>query len=273
MKQGWLRIRLAAILMLSVGHLFSLALPPRDGADQQSEARKTDNKATGSPEPSPPPNARWLQPIGQPQPQTEKSKPEKPYNETYGVWEKAFAPETWSSWTLAALAFMGAFFTYHTWRALKKQVTANERAAQIAEKTLLLAERADVQIDKIQIDFPQNIPESRVVITVRNFGRTRANCIVYKFSYGFSKSETLTEGQGMPEQTLGAGGDIVFRTSASIIKLIGDDGYTKFWDGSVGKLIVKGEVTYLDVFGAEHHLRFRASLRGESFDIEENCSD
>ena len=255
------------LLILTVGRLSSQTPLPQDRANQQKRSEKANHETTDSQKAFPAPSAPMFESSSQPKPKTEQTETN---NQARKFWEKAFAPELWSNWALAVLAFIGAFFTYHTWRALKRQVTANERAAEAAERALFLTERADIQIDKVQISDASTIPHSKVVVTARNFGRTRADHVVYNLRYGVFDSEQKPSSTA--EQTLGAGGEIVFRTPTTILETLGTDDYRRLQSGEL-KFHVWGETTYRDVFGESHTLHFRAGLRGGVFDIEENRSD
>jgi hypothetical protein len=182
--------------------------------------------------------------------------------------DKAFAPELLSNWFLTGFAFVGAIFAYRSWCALMKQVTANERAAEAAERTLFLTERADILLDRIEIPDPSSVPNSKVILILRNFGRTRADKFHYNFGYGLPGG-TATPPEN-PSTILGAGAEIKLWTRCTILETVGQKLFTQIWNGEA-QYKVWGDATYNDVFNQPHHLRFSASFRPPwSFDIDEN---
>jgi len=261
MQKTAYRTRLTALLILSIGHLHSQS-PPRDRTDQKSEANKSEYKAATKPETAKSPPAI----LSGTQPQSANKQSEAPEKST-SVWEKAFAPEYASNWVLAGLACIGAFFTFHTWRALKKQVAANERAAVTAERTLLLTQRADILLDVIKLSSSESIPHSKVILTLRNFGKTRANDVRYNFGYGVIGT---TVPHQMASTILGAGAESELWTRHTLLESVGQEQFGQIMTGEV-HYRVWGDASYTDVFGQPHYLRFRACFRPPwSFDIEEN---
>jgi hypothetical protein len=67
-----------------------------------------------------------------------------------GVWQKAFAPETWPTWATVIVGVVVAFIYLRTLRAIEKQTESNRKSAEAAHKSadaLVSAERAWVMVE------------------------------------------------------------------------------------------------------------------------------
>jgi hypothetical protein len=160
--------------------------------------------------------------------------------------------------------------------ALWRQKLSAEIAAQsarIAEDTMHLTERADILVEWVHLSDPESIPHSRVIIYLKNFGRTRADRVLYKFLYGVPDIGVPETGEVI-ETNLGAGGEMKLYSSKTIHSAL--EGIEPGLYGRViqGDVVFKvwGEAVFRDVFGDTHALRYRASLdtSARGFRIEEN---
>jgi len=244
------------LLVLSVGHLLcQQTSAPRNGADQKGEASKGEK-------PSQPPSLH----NGVVEPKL-------------NFWVKVFAPESLSNWGLVVFAGIGAWFAFRSFKALRDQIRATERATEAANKTLHITERADILIESVRLSDPSDIPRSAIIVSLKNFGRTRADNVLYKFIYG-------VPGVGFPEvhetveTNLGAGGEMKLYSSKPIyaaLESIEPGLYERVMRGS-GLFQVWGDTTYRDVFGDTHTLRYRTTWKpgtagfqtnqNETYDIE-----
>jgi hypothetical protein len=157
--------------------------------------------------------------------------------------------------------------------AAKASAEIAAQSAKLAEDTLHLTERADILVEWVRLSDPKSIPHSRVVISLKNFGRTRADKVLYKFLYGVPDVGVPETGEAV-ETNLGAGGEMKLYSSKTIHSAL--EGIEP---GLYGRVIqsdvvfkVWGEAVFTDVFGDTHALRYSASLDtiAHGFRIEEN---
>ncbi len=265
------RFWIVALLILSVGHLYSQSTStPRDGADQKQETDKSKSSTEAKPESTKPPTP--IVSSAQPQPSDKQAESK---DEPASIWKKAFSPETWPNWTLASFAFVGALYARHTWIALKKQVTANERAAEAAERTMLLTECADVLIKEVKTNSGLQLrPDTMFTVWIKNYGRTRANNVFINLEMGLHPiGPELKQNEHQVRSVLGAG---EAKTSffGPMSTILTTDNFNAVLRGEK-QLAFGGEITYEDVFGKSHTAKCGGiySLSWGAFTITRNEAD
>jgi hypothetical protein len=145
----------------------------------------------------------------------------------------------------------------------KESAGAATKSAQFAEKAARLTERADVLLDAAGIVNDERGrlgPHSRVSITIRNFGRTRAvNSKIDVRLVVAGAPDTLAN--PLPETVLGAGSSqtITFSTFGSCLT------QNIFGDIFTGKaaMHIEGTISYEDVFGDKHTTKINALFNHE----------
>ena len=169
-----------------------------------------------------------------------------------------------------------AFLLRKSANAAKTSADAAERAANIADQTLKLTQRADVLVEKAAIEHSGEHmgPHSRLVLTFKNFGQTRASDVQFDIRMTIPETEGLPEKEPAPPPiTLGA------RSSqrvllASLGETFTQDTFRKIMGGEV-ILRYDGRVAYRDVFGDRHTTLCGGyfHLPTRSFIIDKNTAD
>jgi hypothetical protein len=209
---------------------------------------------------------------------TASKNPETTERESRNVWQKAFAPETWTNWLLAVAGIVGIILALRSLKALREQIAAGKitagaaqqsaeiagSAAELAEKTLLLTERADILIANIDLSTGVNFNTSTVVkVTFKNYGRTRANNVVSKgwIVFGESREAVLALVDAEPNETIPASVPVVLGTESILqfeitppVSQLNSEGIIAV---NSGKMVIAFgvKVTYWDVFDKSHALR------------------
>lgn len=240
-------------------------------------------------------------PPNQPSADQEKNTTNKPPQYTW--WDylrEAFGAAYLSNWCLALIAFGTAIAAIATLRqistqtrmgrislnaarraanAAKESADASVRAADnaqiaaiAAERTMHLTERADILIESISLSNSSSYAESRIIVKIRNFGRTRADKVLYNLVYGIKDCEP-PDVHISTETQLGAGGEFVLQSSRTLLETVMHRRWPALMEGKI-KLQVWGDTTFRDIFGKIHTLKYRATWRPHTplFDIEENQS-
>ncbi len=136
-----------------------------------------------------------------------------------------------------------------------------------------LTERADILVEWVRLSDTGSIPHSRIVVALKNFGRTRADRVLYKFLYGVP-DVGIPETDEVVETNLGAGGEMKLYSSKPIHEAL-EGIEAGLWERVVQgdvKFKVWGEAVFRDVFGDTHTLKYCATLDtgARGFRIEEN---
>lgn len=121
----------------------------------------------------PPPATSSQQPNTKQATSTQEVGQNKPAQAEYQkALEKAFAPETWSQWSLLVLGIAGAFFAYHTLIATKNSADA----ARASAEALIRSERGLILVTMGQLpDFnpePNRLEFLFLAPILRNYGKT-----------------------------------------------------------------------------------------------------
>src|ERR1700682_3432917 len=148
-------MRLLLGIVLICPALFCQVSQPGKRAAPQSNPSVQQNPTTKNPDPSPLSNASGTSVISKP---PSNSKQYTGKDEPQKIWQKAFAPETWSNWALVLLGGVGSFFGFRTLRALRQQVDANRvsaeaglvqaKAAQVSAEAARLSAQAAIDIER-----------------------------------------------------------------------------------------------------------------------------
>jgi hypothetical protein len=148
--------------------------------------------------------------------------------------------------------------------AMQLTAKAAQKSAEVAETSLKIAERADVLLDSagLSMNVPgvsQNRafhPLSQVILTLKNFGRTRAENVKCRIGLLIP---------GVPESVpprepfdLGPGGtqNIVFE---NFKQTLSHNTFLQIADGVIA-LRFAGEVDYYDIFGTHHNFTCKGIL-------------
>lgn len=155
------------------------------------------------------------------------------------------------------------------------QARTAKRAAQFAEMALKLSERADVLLSAAGIKLPmtqQFTGGANGVMSFKNYGRTRANNLVFAVSATVPKTPT-----GAPERigpvVLAAGEDYTI-SFQPFKEWMSQETFTGIMAGAV-ILRFDGEITYDDVFGQSHitECAGRYDVSSQAFRFEKNRGD
>jgi len=145
--------------------------------------------------------------------------------------------------------------------------TATE-AAEFTEKTMRLTERADVLVDNIRLSHPGRATE--LIITFRNFGRSRANSVQAKCFHGIRETGVVEEMPFVSPLTLGAGAPLELHSRSLVGNLIGEASEQVFTTRQV-LYRVWGKISYVDIFDKPHDAEFCAiHIPPEAFVMESN---
>ena len=157
---------------------------------------------------------------------------------------------------------------------LYKAFSESQGASVLAEKALLLTERADLLMEGVDISTePYFGGASIIVLVFKNYGRTRANRVNTNFSLVVPDSTETASPSHSVATVVGAGDTLrlpfhpigEFFTNETLIEIIA---------GRV-EMTFSGAITYVDVFDKAHTTRcsgvFRSSDR--SFLVTENQGD
>jgi hypothetical protein len=159
--------------------------------------------------------------------------------------------------------------------ASKTSADAAERAANIADQTLRLTQRADVLVEKASIEHSgENLgPHSRLVLVFKNFGQTRASEVQLTARLTVPETQNLPEEPALLPITLGAGGEQRVLTD-TFGKTFTQDTFRKIMSGEI-VLRFDGTAIYRDAFKNVHTTTcggyFHLSTR--SFIIDKNSAD
>jgi hypothetical protein len=133
------------------------------------------------------------------------------------------------------------------------QARAAKRSADNDEKSVRLTERADVLLEGAGFDNPIQghfDGNSRIILSFKNFGRTRANHTLLKVELIIPGVPNTPPPFPAPKITIGAG-DSQTVSFASFFETLTPATFMGICDGSI-KLIFVGEIMYDDVFGTTH---------------------
>lgn len=183
--------------------------------------------------------------------QEERAKPAYP--------ERWFTKENAPDWLMVFITLGGFYFA---WRQIRD-----------AKEAVLLTERADVFVEQVGFVTQGPLTGSSILqITLKNYGRTRADNLRIDIRQGMADSTNLQPGEP-PITVLGAGAEVKPRYPP-LVECLTKDGFAAVIAGT-HEFDVRGTVTYDDVFGHPHTLRIRAvySRKHHSFLIEENSGN
>lgn len=142
-----------------------------------------------------------------------------------------------------------------------------------AKDAVLKTERADVLIETVGFVTPPPLTSNSVMeVTLRNYGRTRANELVVEIWQGMSASDKLEE-RPIQVTTLGAGATASPRFPR-LGSCLTQEGFAAVMKGEE-TFRYGGTVSYKDVFGQKHTLKCSGTynLAHAAFLIDENSSD
>jgi hypothetical protein len=168
-------------------------------------------------------------------------------------------------------AVIAAFRTLST---IKQQEETATRAAELAEKALLLTERADILIDGVTVStYPKFTGDTVFRIVFKNFGRTRGSRVEISSRLLFVPEIELVMEDDRPRvlaAVLGAGD-----TLTSAFQFIRDWVTQRTFESIVrGELVLRfeTEVRYFDVFDKPHHTKCSGTFMPENccFRIDSN---
>lgn len=158
-------------------------------------------------------------------------------------------------------------------RATRIAAYAAKKTADTTERALQISERADVLLDQAGFNTGSKIlPESRIILTYRNFGRTRAKNVLFEIRLSIPGVPDYP-GDPLPEMTIGANNTqtVSFHSFKQYLN------EKTFNDVCSGRIEMKctAQVTYRDIFDATHHARDEMIFyaRARSFIVEKHESD
>lgn len=121
--------------------LFGQAPPsePRNRPQQADESGGKQNSANSSQQPPPSPGASGPGGIDKPAANPQKNAPDP---EPQGIWQKAFAPESFPTWALVVVGLAGSYFALRTLGAIKRQANAMDRQTKLIQVQVNAGEAA-----------------------------------------------------------------------------------------------------------------------------------
>jgi hypothetical protein len=105
---------------------------PRDGSPHQNPAAAKKGEPNTASQSAPSPNASISSPVNPPPTDTQQENTDQ---QPLNIWEKSFAPETWSQWGLLLAAIIAACIALRTLKPLGRQVEASRAAAEAAKES------------------------------------------------------------------------------------------------------------------------------------------
>jgi len=231
----------------------SFAQPPqasRTEEKQSSQAKDYGSKSRPQ-SPSPPPASAPSR-IDQPSTGNQEDPTDKKANQ---VWQKAFAPETWSNWALFIAAVAATCIAIKSLGVIKRQTLEAIGAGTLAKDALHLTERADILVCRVTMStHPKFTGDTIIRIIFKNFGRTRANRVQMNGKLLFvPEIEVIQKGPEIVAAVLGAGATrpIAFQpfrasmTEETLDRIVRETLLLRF----------EAEVIYFDVFQKRHRTK------------------
>lgn len=168
---------------------------PRNGSKQEQSAQ---DYQSGADKPAPSAISPLVSSPIENQPT--KNKVAKTKKETNCVWQKAFAPENWANLILACVGIAGIIVANRTLNTIKEQVAVEKAATQAAQtsadvsnKSLLLLERARLQVEKFLFVVSDDGKRFTWTFTLVNTGHTPADIIEQNCGFKFHVGELPDE--------------------------------------------------------------------------------
>lgn len=142
------------------------------------------------------------------------------------------------------------------WAAIRT-LRAIERQADIMEKSLKIVEAADVYIENAGL-IPRGriTPDSHIGITLKNFGRTRAENVR---SYIITIIPGVPNSEPLPDTFPMAAGGTQLVGFLKFKQFVNQETFRRIEDGSIS-VRFSGSVTYNDRFGDSHTFECRGAL-------------
>jgi hypothetical protein len=218
--------------------------------ESHAEQTQIDNKRPGDSNPS---AITSLPEVSNPIPnknQNKQSKNDQPANETNPIF--GFFVNNWQTVFMMLFTGIVALFT-------AKLYSVNRRLMHISEKTLTMAQRAYLVIDKFSTDvefYDAFLHKKPMMIYCRviNVGRTpgRIRSIYGKAEILENLPDRLDYPDGVPtEQMIGVGAEYESQFRAGVIETITDEQYTPLSKGE-HVIFIWGRIIYIDIFDNEH---------------------
>jgi biopolymer transport protein ExbD len=160
---------------------------------------------------------------------------------------------------LAIIGAIAACIAIRSLRVIGHQAThaktaalAAKRSADAYEKTVRLTERADVLLDAISIVQPEGNPyfqDGRVIVTFKNFGRTRANNLKSSVTLTVPDVEPLSV--EAPLDTVLGPGDTQKVTFGTLAEWLTREKFEGVYQRKI-ELRFDAKVSYADIFEVTH---------------------
>jgi hypothetical protein len=262
---------------------------PRGAWSARGEQVRESNRQQNDAESSAKDSSRPATVPDQPEASTNARTSEKETQQTRrNYFAEAFAPSSLPNWALCLFAVVAAVIALCTLKVIEKQVEANilearaakdsadtaASSAKLAERALLLTERADLLITGINTSTPGEFePGTVFTLVFKNFGRTRADSVIVNCSLGVPDAPRVDQSPEKVPTVVGAG-DTLPVPFGRVGQCLNQETAVKVASGET-PFRFEGEMTYKDVFGFGHRTKCSGTYlpKRSTFSVDGNQAD